>query len=81
MGSSNEKERERERDKDIKLTDLFDVDMLQRMQDAFSNMTGLAAVITDAYGVALTKSKRIRFASFVLRNRRAAAPLIAVEIS
>ncbi len=55
MGSSNEKERERERDKDIKLTDLFDVDMLQRMQDAFSNMTGLAAVITDANGVAVTK--------------------------
>ena len=55
MGSSNEKERERERDKDITLTDLFDVDMLQRMQDAFSNMTGLAAVITDANGVAVTK--------------------------
>lgn len=52
MGSN---ERERNQDKDIKLTDLFDVEMLQRMQDAFSNMTGLAAVITDANGVAVTK--------------------------
>lgn len=52
MSNENEKERE---DKQITLTDLFDVDMLQRMQDAFSNMTGLAAVITDANGVAVTK--------------------------
>ena len=45
----------RDQDKEIKLTDLFDIDMLQRIQDAFANMTGLAAVITDANGVAVTK--------------------------
>lgn len=47
-------ERENENEKEITLTDLFDVDMLQRIQDAFSNMTGLAALITDANGVAVT---------------------------
>lgn len=41
--------------KEITLTDLFDVDMLQRIQDAFSNMTGLAAIITDANGIPVTK--------------------------
>lgn len=40
---------------DIKLTDLFDVDMLQRIQDAFSKMTGLAAIITDAQGRPVTR--------------------------
>ncbi len=55
MGSDDEKERAVEQDKEIKLTDLFDIEMLQRMQDAFSDMTGLAAVITDANGVAVTK--------------------------
>ena len=51
MGRDNEKEK----GKEIKLTDLFDVDMLQRMQDSFSDMTGLAAVITDEHGVAVTR--------------------------
>jgi len=40
---------------EITLTDLFDVDMLQRIQDAFANMTGLAAIITDAEGIPVTK--------------------------
>lgn len=46
---------ENESEKEITLTDLFDIDMLQRIQDAFSNMMGLAALITDANGVAVTK--------------------------
>lgn len=62
-------EKERERDKQITLTDLFDVDMLQRMQDAFSDMTGLAAVITDADGVAVTKGSN--FTDFCLLYTRA----------
>lgn len=40
---------------DITLTDLFEVEMLQRMQDAFSKMTGFAAIITDANGKPVTK--------------------------
>ena len=38
---------------EITLTDLFDVEMLQRIQDAFSKMTGLGALITDANGKAV----------------------------
>lgn len=40
---------------EITLTDLFDVEMLQRIQDAFAKMTGIAAIITDANGVPVTK--------------------------
>ncbi len=40
---------------EIILTDLFEVEMLQRLQDSFSKMTGFAAIITDAEGVPVTK--------------------------
>ena len=40
---------------ELHLTDLIDVEMLQRIQDAFSDMTGIASVTTDADGVAVTK--------------------------
>lgn len=40
---------------EITLTDLFEVEMLQRIQDAFSKMTGLAAQITDANGKPITR--------------------------
>ncbi len=36
---------------EITLTDLFEVEMLQRLQDSFSKMTGFAAIINDAEGV------------------------------
>lgn len=39
---------------DITLTDLFEVEMLQHLQDSFSKMTGFAAIITDAEGVPVT---------------------------
>lgn len=42
-------------DKKITLTDLVDVEMLQTIQDAFSRMTGFAALTTDADGAAVTK--------------------------
>lgn len=41
--------------KDIYLTDLINVSFLQRFQDSFSNLTGLAALITDAKGKPVTK--------------------------
>lgn len=37
------------------LTDLISVDTLQRVQDAFSAMTGMAALTTDADGIPVTK--------------------------
>lgn len=40
---------------EILLTDLFDVDMLQQIQDAFAKMTGCAAQITDANGKPVTR--------------------------
>lgn len=40
---------------EITLTDLFEVEMLQRIQDSFSKMTGIAALITDANGKPVTK--------------------------
>ena len=40
---------------EILLTDLFDVDMLQQIQDAFAAMTGCAAQITDANGKPVTR--------------------------
>lgn len=41
------------------LTDLIDLNTLQKVQDAFVNMSGIAAVITDVNGNALTKSSGV----------------------
>ncbi len=40
----------------IKLTELIDVKILQRMQDAFSEFTGMASLTTDEKGIPVTKS-------------------------
>lgn len=40
---------------DIKLTELIDVKILQRMLDAFSEFTGMAAIAADEKGVPVTK--------------------------
>ena len=39
----------------IRLTDLIEIEILQKMQDAFSKMTGMAALTTDENGTAITK--------------------------
>lgn len=39
----------------LQLTDLIEVEILQKMQDAFAKMTGMAALTTDENGVAITK--------------------------
>ncbi|MDE6320314.1 MAG: PocR ligand-binding domain-containing protein, partial [Lachnospiraceae bacterium] len=41
------------------LTDLIDLETLQKVQDAFSDMSGIAAVITDVNGVAITESSGV----------------------
>ena len=40
---------------EFKLTDLIDVETLQKIQDAFSDMSGIASLITDNYGTIQTK--------------------------
>lgn len=40
---------------EVHLTELIDVDTLQRIQDAFSKMTGMAALTTDVDGKAITE--------------------------
>ena len=39
----------------LNLTDLIDKETLQQIQDAFSDMTGIAALTTDCNGVAITE--------------------------
>lgn len=53
-----------------KLTDLIEVSLLQRMQDMFASMTGMAAVTIDNCGAAVTKgSKFSQFSqSYVLED-------------
>ncbi len=40
---------------EFKLTDLIDIETLQKIQDAFSDMSGIAALVTDAHGRIQTK--------------------------
>lgn len=53
---------------ELHLTDLIDVEMLQKIQDAFSDMTGIASVTTDADGVAVTKGSH--FSDFCMKYTR-----------
>ena len=51
------------------LTELIDVETLQRVQDAFADMTGMAALTTDADGVAVTNGSN--FTDFCMKYTRA----------
>ncbi len=53
---------------DLYLTDLIDRDTLQRIQDAFSRLTGMAALTTDANGVAVTEGSN--FSEFCMEYTR-----------
>lgn len=50
------------------LTDLIPVETLQEIQDSFSSMTGMAAIITDRNGVPITKASN--FTDFCLHHIR-----------
>ncbi len=50
------------------LTDFIDVEILQQVQDAFSDMTGMAALTTDAEGKAVTKGSN--FTDFCTKYTR-----------
>ena len=41
--------------KGLRFSDLFNVDEIQRIQDAFADATGVASIITDADGTPITK--------------------------
>lgn len=53
---------------ELYLTDLIDVNILQQVQDAFSDMTGMAALTTDANGNPVTKGSN--FTDFCTKYTR-----------
>lgn len=53
----------------MKISDFMDLDMLQKIQDQFSNVTGLAAIATDADGNYITKGSN--FTDFCMKYTRA----------
>ncbi len=55
-------------EKKLTLTDLIEVETLQQIQDAFSDMTGIAALTADASGVAVTKGSN--FTDFCMKYTR-----------
>ncbi len=55
-------------DESLVLTDLIEIEMLQKIQDAFSNMVGVAALTTDANGVAVTEGTN--FSDFCINYTR-----------
>lgn len=54
--------------KELKLIDLVKVETLQKIQDAFSNMTGIAALTTDSEGVPITEMSNA--SEFCIRHTR-----------
>ncbi|MDE7299672.1 MAG: PocR ligand-binding domain-containing protein [Lachnospiraceae bacterium] len=55
----------------IQLADLIDTKVLQKMQDAFSDMLNVAALTTDAEGVAVTEGSN--FSDFCIKYTRSSA--------
>ena len=53
---------------ELRLTDLIDTEVLQKIQDGFSDMTGMAALTTDANGVAVTEGSN--FSDFCMKYTR-----------
>lgn len=53
---------------DIKLVDLIDRDILQRFQDSFSDMTGMAALTTEADGKPVTEGSN--FTDYCMKYTR-----------
>ena len=44
---------------DIKLTDLIDIDILQKIQDVFSELSGMSSLTTDADGNPITEGSNL----------------------
>lgn len=58
-------------EKELYLTDLIDVEVLQRIQDAFAALTGMASLTTDVDGVPVTKGSN--FTEFCMGYTRSTA--------
>lgn len=58
-------------EEDLNLTDLVNIDILQKIQDAFSLMTGMASLTTDRNGVAVTQGSC--FSDFCMKHCRTSA--------
>ena len=54
--------------REMTLTDLIDVETLQKIQDGFSNMTGMASLTTDADGTPVTVGSN--FSDFCMKYTR-----------
>lgn len=54
--------------KDLSITELIGLDVLQKFQDAFSDMTGMAALMTDRNGIAVTEGSN--FTDFCMKYTR-----------
>ncbi len=53
----------------LKITDLIDLDTLQKLQDSFAEATGVASIITDPAGKPITKpSKFCRLCNEIIRG-------------
>ncbi|MCM1165410.1 MAG: PocR ligand-binding domain-containing protein [Lachnospiraceae bacterium] len=57
-----------ENENKLHLTDLIDVEILQQIQDAFSEMTDMASLTTDCNGIALTQGSN--FTDFCMKHTR-----------
>ncbi|MCI8338896.1 MAG: EAL domain-containing protein [Lachnospiraceae bacterium] len=55
-------------EKQLSLTDLISVETLQKIQDAFSDMSGMAALTTDRDGVPVTQGSN--FTEFCMKHTR-----------
>ncbi len=53
---------------ELKLTDLIDKEILQKIQDGFSNMSGMAALTTEANGTPVTSGSN--FSDFCMKYTR-----------
>ncbi|MDE5778648.1 MAG: PocR ligand-binding domain-containing protein [Lachnospiraceae bacterium] len=53
---------------ELRLVDLIEVEMLQKIQDSFSNLTGMAALTTDSDGTPITKGSG--FTEFCMKYTR-----------
>ncbi|HEY6915878.1 MAG TPA: PAS domain S-box protein, partial [Paludibacter sp.] len=63
--------------KDIQFSDIFDLDEVQRMQDLFSEATGVASMITNPDGIPLTRpSNFCRFCRMVRDTEKGSARCI-----
>lgn len=63
-----EEEGKEQAEPDVTITDLIDVNVLQKIQDSFSQMTGMAALTTNAEGVAVTQGSN--FTEFCTKYTR-----------